>query len=172
VPPAGELLDRAAAADESAAPALRARFAAEGPLGFPFLTALFGDGLQERAEAALVQLAALGKPLRKMAVQLEVARLRRELGYEAAAVPERVLIDLLALAWLDLQVSEVDVTLTGRFGERGQAAAERRRGRAERRLVAAVRTLERHRGKAVPALAGLLDWAGAEGAGSARAGAG
>jgi hypothetical protein len=154
---ADDLLQRADAGDESVAPTLRRRFTEERGAFFPFLVGPRVGLLQGEAEGALVSRVSHGDPVRRVAVGMELERLRRKLMRDGITPLEQVLVDQVVVCWLDARAAELDALLPWVMGPRAREAYhERRKGRAQRRPLAAVRALELYRGKAAPRLDELV----------------
>jgi hypothetical protein len=149
---ADALLSRALACDASAAPALRDCLTGPRSSDFWLHADPARDGLQPRAEEALIRLSASGDARQELSVRRELARLRRELSCGSGSPVERVLVDRVVLCWLDATASDLEAVKARVCGPPKCRWCEDRRGRAQRRFLKAVRALELCRGKAPPAL--------------------
>jgi hypothetical protein len=131
------VLERAAAGDASALPALRVAFD-----DHPELAAWLGD-LAEHATRALLDLAAQGCVVAREALGREAAALRGRLRSEARTELERLLADRVAVCWVAAHQADLDLAgrLQGGSGAGPAArAAQRRADSASRRLLSAAKT--------------------------------
>jgi hypothetical protein len=142
------LLGRAAAGDLAVVPALRNfldRFAAgesTGGVGFRVLLEALGGDPAARAQEALIGWAvgqdlAAGEALRR-----RIAQVRAELAGPDASPLERLLAENLALAWADAHLAAERAYRAAALTLTEADRIERRRDRAQRRLIAAAKALD------------------------------
>src|SRR5205085_11421325 len=97
-----ELVAKANAGDEAAAPGLR-----RAPAEHPELVERLGD-LSGHVEAGLIRLAAGSSLAAAEAIRQHPEVMRQELGEATASPREKLLIGRVVLAWLALHQSELD----------------------------------------------------------------
>jgi hypothetical protein len=111
-----------------------------------------GD-LAAQAESAWVEMIAGDQLLLDEAVRRKVANLREELGGPAPTPLERLLVERIAACWLQVQYFDVRYAQSaGELGIQWGEHYQRRQDRAQRRYLAAIRTLAQVRRLLTPVL--------------------
>jgi hypothetical protein len=142
------LIGRAMAGDLAVVPALRTFFngvaagESSGGAGYRVLLEVLGGDPAIRAQEALIGWAvgqdlAAGEALRR-----RIAQVRDELAGPDASPLERLLADNLALAWADAHLAAERAYRAAALTLTEADRIERRRDRAQRRLIAAAKSLD------------------------------
>ncbi len=142
------LLPRANAGDHAAREALQAVLDEA-----PDLWLEVGN-LGRHAELALVRSAAGDDPIAKEAIVRTLDTLRREVAGVRPSVLERLLADRVVITWLALSVAEGSYhqTLEQAMSEAAERMHQQRIERAQRRYLAAIKTLAQVRRMDLPTL--------------------
>jgi len=133
-----ELLERGNSGDPTAVPELKKMFTEN-----PELAAALGD-LVRHAEQALLTLAAGESFTAREAIAHQVAQLRDRLARTAASELEKLLVDRVAVSWVEVYFGDVELAhqlLHGAGDAPASRAAARRLDRAHARYLAAVKAL-------------------------------
>jgi len=141
-----EVLQKASSGDQSVLPELR-RLLDQGPE----LPQLFGD-MGRRATTAWIDLATGDNLLRREALTRQVAVLEREIAGPSPSVLERLLAERIVVCWLELNYLELALTSKGERPLRQAEYYDRRKDRAHRRYLSAIRSLATIRRLVIPAL--------------------
>jgi hypothetical protein len=145
------MIAAANAGDVSAVPALRRALAEH-----PELIDLLGD-MAAHVERGLIALAAGSSLVGSEAVPLHLAKMRAELGEDAASPLERLLIRRVVLCWLATHQADIEraTLLQGNTSEAVRTAADKRVDRAHARFLSATKTLATVRKLLKPGLSPL-----------------
>jgi hypothetical protein len=100
----------------------------------------FGD-LAKLAEGVMLDAQLSHNPASRLAVEERMREIRRDLGGAAPTPLERLLISRIALAWLDVHTLDVHAAQNKDYRPKVIEALDRRRERAERRYIRAIKTL-------------------------------
>jgi hypothetical protein len=133
-----DLLERGQRGDADALPLIKEAFDQ-----FPEFTSMFGD-LSQHAEQALLQLVAGTNLTAREAIGREVQALRERLLATAGSELEKLLIDRIAVSWIAVCHSDLELAslLLQRAGSSPAArAAQQRLDRAHARYLTAIKTL-------------------------------
>ena len=141
-----EVLQKASSGDQSVLPELRRLL----DLG-PEIPQLFGD-LGRLATTAWIDLATGDNLLRREALTRQVAVLEREIAGPSPSVLERLLAERIVVCWLELNYLELALTSKGERPLRQAEYYDRRKDRAHRRYLSAIRSLATIRRLVIPAL--------------------
>jgi hypothetical protein len=147
-----EVLERANRGDASVVPELKKVYDEN-----PEFVERFGD-LTAHAEKSFITLIAGPSLMGQEAIARQVAGLRARLAASAASELETLLIDRIALSWLAVYHSDIDLAhylLKGADALPAVQAASKRLDRSHARFLAAVRTLATVRKLVKPALSPL-----------------
>jgi hypothetical protein len=99
-----------------------------------------GD-LAKLAERSMLDAELDHRPASKLAVEERMREIRRDLGVRTSPPLERLLISRIALAWLDVHLLDVHAAQNKDYRPKVVEALERRRERAERRYIRAIKAL-------------------------------
>lgn len=130
------LIERAYAGDQSAVPGIR------GILdSMPQAVRLFGGDLAHEAEQALVR-AIAGKNLaQREALTRKMEQLRAELGGPNPGPLERLLVERVALCWLNSSFADLQFALAKNTTLQFGIYLQRQQSRAHQRLLSAIKSL-------------------------------
>lgn len=116
--------------------------------------AFVGD-LGKRAERRWIEVATFGNPLARVGLERIISMMRADLEGDAPSPLERLLIERIILCWLQANFADQQVAalLANGEGKINQVEFfERRQGRAQRRYLAAIRSLALLRRLLVPSI--------------------
>jgi hypothetical protein len=133
-----ELLEQGNSGDPTAVPELKEMFAEN-----PEMAAALGD-LVRHAEEALLTRAGGDNYTAREAIAHQVAELRARLARTATSELEKLLVDRIAVSWIEAYFGDVDLAqhLLQQAGDAPSArAAQRRLDRAHARYLAAIKAL-------------------------------
>jgi hypothetical protein len=133
-----ELLTKAIKGDLTLLPELKKAFDEH-----PELVQRFGDMVSD-AERSLLRLAVGSNLVAKEAITRQAADLRTRLATTAPSELERLLIDRIAISWIEVYLADSNLALrllTDSGAAPGTQAAEKRLDRAHQRYLAAVKAL-------------------------------
>ncbi len=142
-----EIIKRAESGDIEALPALRNSLEC-----VPELAQCLGGNAAEAAEGALIQ-AMTGENLTlREAMMHHLAMMRAELAGPNSTSLEKLLVDRIVACWLQVQSADIAAIQTKNGEPQLLEFQERRRTRAHRRLLSAIKTLATVRKLALPVL--------------------
>jgi hypothetical protein len=133
-----DILERAQQGDEAVLLQLQALLA-----GRPELVKQFGD-LARHAEDCFLKLAAGTSCLAKESTRLHLAKVKEELSQPSASPLEKLLIDRIAVSWLQVHHADLDaatVLNSGQSTTPRSVQAHRRLDQAHRRYLASIKQL-------------------------------